>query len=258
MVPAKRSNTTNLFKHLQEHHADVYAAITPKRNCSIPKQKRQLSLRESLEVSKPYNSNSKHTEELTLAVTRFIALDMQPFYIVEKKGFREMLQMFDPKYKVPSRKHFVDSEIPKLFSEVKCKMLYCLSDHAEYFAATTDLWTSAANHPYLSFTVHFIDKDWKLQCFCLDTIPLFSGHTGQNIADAIQDILLNWNLEADNLLINTTDNGLNFVAAFHNILEWPRLSCFGHNLDLATKKSLNISRVQRVIGRRHGLLEMFS
>ena len=157
---------------------------------------------------------------------------------------------------MPSRKHFVDVEIPKLFTEVKCKVLHCLSDHAEYFSATTDLWTSAANHPYLSFTVHFIDKDWKLQCFCLDTVPLFSDHTGQNIADAIQDILLNWNLEADNL-ITTTDNGSNFIAAFHNILEWPRLSCFGHNLDLAINKSLNVSRIQRVVGRCHSLLEVF-
>ena len=233
IVPAKRSNTTNLFKHLQEHHAEVYAKIASKNNYSRPMQKRQLSLLESLEVTKPYNSNSKRAEELTLAVTKFIALDMQPFYIVERKGFREMLQMFDPKYKLPSRKHFVDVEIPKLFTEMKCKVLHCLSDHVEYFAATTDLWTSAASHPYLNFTVHFINKDWKLQCFCLDTIPLFSDHTGQNIADAIQDILLNWILESGNLLITTTDNGSNFVAAFHNILAWPRLSCFGHNLDLA-------------------------
>ena len=141
---------------------------------------------------------------------------------------------------------------------MKCKVLHCLSDHVEYLAATTDLWTSAANHPYLSFTVHFINKDWKLQCFCLDTIPLFSDHTGQNIADAIQDILLNWNLESGNLLITTTDNGSNFVAAFHNILAWPRLSCFGHNLDLAINKSLNVPRIQRVISQCHALLEVFS
>ena len=44
VVPAKCSNTTNLFKHLQEHHADVYTTIMPKSNCGIPKQKRQLSV----------------------------------------------------------------------------------------------------------------------------------------------------------------------------------------------------------------------
>ena len=58
IVLAIRSNTTNLFKHLQEHHADVYAEIALK-NSSRLKQKRQLSLLKSLEVTKPYNSNSK-------------------------------------------------------------------------------------------------------------------------------------------------------------------------------------------------------
>ena len=96
-----------------------------------------------------------------------------------------MLWMFDTKYKLPSWQYFVDVEISMLFTEVKCNVLHCLSEHVEYFAATTDLWTSAANHPYLSFTVNFINKDWKLQCFCLITIPVFSGHTGKNFVDAI-------------------------------------------------------------------------
>ena len=61
IVPAKRFNTTNLFKHLQEHHAKVYK-ITASKNNSRPKQKWQLSLLESLLVTKPYNSNSKRVE----------------------------------------------------------------------------------------------------------------------------------------------------------------------------------------------------
>ena len=50
IVPAKCSNTTNLFKHLQEHHAEIYTKIASKNN-SRPKQKQQLSLLESLEVT---------------------------------------------------------------------------------------------------------------------------------------------------------------------------------------------------------------
>ena len=60
---------------------------------------------------------------------------------------------------------------------------------AESFSATTDLWTSAATEPYMTLTVHFIDKTWNLQSFCLDTVPIFSDHTGQNITDAVMDIL---------------------------------------------------------------------
>ena len=31
-VPAKRANTTNLFRHLQDHHADIYATVPDKNN----------------------------------------------------------------------------------------------------------------------------------------------------------------------------------------------------------------------------------
>ena len=165
--------------------------------------------------------------------------------------------MLDPKYQLPSRRHFVDVQLPRLFSEIRDKVLTELKD-VQYYADTTDLWTSVANHPYLSFTVHFIDQQWNLCSCCLDTAPLFDDHTGQNIADTIQNVLSNWGLRAESLIATTTDNGSNFVSAFHNILEWPRISCFGHNLDLAINKSLMITRVQRAIGRCHSLIELFS
>ena len=80
-----------------------------------------------------------------------------------------------------------------------------------------------------------------MKSYCLDTVPLFEDHTGRNLADAIQDIPANWELRAE-LLVVTTDNGSNFVLAFQ-LLKYPRLSCFGHNLDLAIKKSLQLDRV---------------
>ena len=128
----------------------------------------------------------------------------------------------------------------------------------QFFAGITDLWTSVADHPYLSFTVHFINYHCNLSSFCLNTAPLFDDHTGQNITDTIQDVLSNWGLQAESLIAVTTDNGSSFFSAFHNILEWPRISCFSHNLDLVINKALMITRVQRAIGHCHSLVELFS
>ena len=33
---------------------------------------------------------------------------------------------------------------------------------ADYFAATTDMWSSRTMDPYMSFTVHWITEDMKL------------------------------------------------------------------------------------------------
>ena len=87
----------------------------------------------------------------------------------------------------------------------------------------------------MSFTVHLVDLEWYLQAFCLDTVPLFDDHTGQNIREAFQDILTNWNLSMDQV-----------VAAFSCIYsEW--LSYFGQNLNLVISKALQIDSVQRCI-----------
>ena len=106
----------------------------------------------------------------------------------------------------------------------------------KYFVATGNLWASCAKHPYLSYTVHFIDGAWSVQSFLLDTGPLLNDHTGQNIAETFQNILANWSLTPDNLVATTTDNGSNFVSALQ-ILDWTRLKRFGHNLDLAINNS---------------------
>ena len=87
--------------------------------------------------------------------------------------------------------------------------------------------------------------------------PLYNDHTGQNIAEAFQDVLANWNISMSRITSSTTDNGSNFVAAFTSIdCEW--LSCFGHNLNLAVSKALQIDRVQRCVRKCHSLIEVFS
>ena len=146
--------------------------------------------------------------------------------------------------------------MPTLYTQVMQSVKQDLQ-HAQYFAATTDLWTSAADHPYLSLTVHFISTSWELKSYCLDTVPLLIDHTGQNITETLKDVLANWNLDYKKLTATTTDNGSNFVAAFQS-LEWERISCFGHNLDLSIGKALKFDRVETVIRKCHKLVELFS
>ena len=217
----------------------VFSEIVPAAS-RVPKRK-QATLVEVVEKAKKYDPKSARAQELNHAVTHYIVKDMQPFYCVERSGFKHLVNVLDPKYQIPSRKHFSKYEIPKLYNEV-IGIVKPEVQRARYFAASTDLWSSKANHPYLSFTVHFISKSWDLNSYCLDTVPIFEDHTGQNLADAIQDILANWELKPEDLVGTTTDNGSNFIAAF-NLLDWPRISCFGHNLDLAINKVLKIHRI---------------
>ena len=76
-----------------------------------------------------------------------------------------MIAKLNPRYKIPSRKYFAD--------QVKDIVVVPKLQELEYFSATTDFWTSQANHPYLSYRVHFVDRKWELKSFCLETVPFF-------------------------------------------------------------------------------------
>ena len=82
-------------------------------------------------------------------------------------------------------------------------------------------------------------------------------HTGMNLQDALSQTLLNWELDATKLVVLTTDSGSNIVLACE-LLHWRRLSCFGHNLDLAIQKGLADGRVERVLRVCRHIVSSFS
>ena len=168
-----------------------------------------------------------------------------------------MIAKLHQRNELPGRKYFVEYQLPQLYNEVKPKIVILKLEEAVHLSVTTDMWTSNSNSPYMSLMAHFINSAWHLQSLYLDTIPFFSDRMGQNIAEAFQDVLANWNISISHVTASTTDNGSNFVAAFGSIeCEW--LSCFGHNLNLAVSKAVQIDHVQLCIRKCHSLIEVFS
>ena len=261
-VPAKGGNTTNLLTHLRDRHPDVYADAQPKvakkgAASTVPTiASKQPTLQQSVERTSKYPAQSAIAQELNHAVTYFLAKDVHPLHTVDKLGFRQLVFKLNPRYQLPSRKHFTEYEVPKLYNHVRDFVVKPTITEAKHFSATTDLWTSAATVPFMTVTIHFIDNEWVLRSYCLSTFPLYEDHTGQNLADAITDVLANWDLRADQIVATTTDNASNIIAAF-NLLGMLRLSCFGHNLDLAINRGLQVDRVKRALGKCHSLVELF-
>jgi hypothetical protein len=66
-----------------------------------------------------------------------------------------------------------------------------LSKISSKISLTADFWTSLKMKSFMAITIHFIDKDWKLQHFVLDIFEFKGSHTGEIIADKIYDFLKN-------------------------------------------------------------------
>ena len=60
--------------------------------------------------------------------------------------------------------------------------------HLASMALTTDIWTSMATETYMTVTAHYIDPNWKLQNFVLETLSFPERHTGVNIAQKLKEV----------------------------------------------------------------------
>ena len=261
-VSAKDGNTTNLYSHLKNKHPDVYA--TTKMKSSQPRRKssyrdlEQPTIQDSFLRGRKLPTNGNKHKRLTKSITYWLAKDAQPEYSVEKPGFKQMINTFCPRYQLPSRNYFSRTALPKLFSETYQQIQTTLSSkEVSYFSATTDLWTSCARDPFLSFTLHHISPQWELFSNCLCTRYIVDDHTGENLKESLLEIFAEWGLNQEQLVAITTDSGANVKLACR-LLQWKRLSCFGHNLDLSVTKGLQIPPIQEILKVCRQVVSKFS
>ena len=191
---------------------------------------KQSSLQESFSSVVPYDKKGKKWRDITKSVGYHIAKDMAPISVVEQKGFVNMLHTIDARYQLPSRNYFAREVLPDMYATLRQKLSERLAK-VTHFGLTTDMWTSRTCEPYMCLTVHFIE-DWEMKTACLQTSYFPDNHTGENIAEALQDALASWGLNEKGLVAITTDNGSNIIKAVE-LQKWPRMQCFGHRLHLA-------------------------
>lgn len=149
---------------------------------------------------------------------------------VENKGFKCLMKVLDPRYELPSRTFFSNTAMPRLYTECRQKLEHQIQK-VQFFATTSDLWSSRTSEPYLSLTIHYIDN-WKLCSATLQATYFPDDHTGELIAQGLRDALESWGLREENMTCMTTDSGTNMVKALQ-LNNWTRLPCFGHRLHLA-------------------------
>jgi len=91
----------------------------------------------------------------------FVAVDMMPYNIVEKEGFKAYTRALNPSYRLPSRSTLTNKRIPDLYQETKLIVQNIVST-TTFLSLTTDCWTSISNKPFLALTCHFLDKQFNL------------------------------------------------------------------------------------------------
>lgn len=258
-VKTKDSSTSNLKTHLLHNHPAAHAELenksakgqhsvteTPsistssitsskKRKCNSGSST-QPTITQAVSWMTKYKLDSSKHKAITSKITILLAKQMLPPLLVDSAEWIDLLHELNPQYVCPGRKHFSNTAIPTLYTEVKSVVMGDLKT-ASGISCTTDGWSSITTDPYLSLTVHFLTPSYVLRSYCLRTIYLPESHTAENVAAMLRSVLAEYDLHIQDVTTFTTDNGANMKAAIR-VLDVVRIPCFGHVLHNAINKSL--------------------
>ncbi|XP_043528369.1 zinc finger BED domain-containing protein 4 [Frieseomelitta varia] len=109
-IKIKYSNTSSLGRHLKYTHSNVINLVTCTEAEASNNQQQNITY---------LDKNSKRSREFTKAIASMMALDLQPYSLVEGCGFRKLMKIAEPLYKIPSRTTFSREIIPKLYEKIK-------------------------------------------------------------------------------------------------------------------------------------------
>ena len=239
MAMSRNFTNTNLKAHLQLHHKKEYnefmkadEEIRALRKNSKTSVVKQQTLEQTVASMAPYQFDHPRARKLHRAIAEMVCVDCLPFYTVEKPGFLRLIHTIEPRYKPCSRTYLSQTMIPSMYDSVKSHVAQ-LIDLEPHISITTDIWSSDSLDSYISFTAHWINKDWEYKEGCLHALPFNERHTGENIANMFTSCVDAWKIK-DKVHLVLRDSGSNFVAGFRDI-GLLTSSCFAHTLQLAVK-----------------------
>ena len=154
-------NTSSIANHLYSNHRiNIKESKLPSTTTG------HLSIKAAFSNSYSYCSSSQKYRDLEESMCNFILQTGQPLSIVDNKHFIKMLDLFDSKYKLPTRQRFSYEIVQLKFESFKIKVMHLLNE-VEFCHLTTDGRTSQASHLHTGATIHFVDQN-----FCLKSIRI--------------------------------------------------------------------------------------
>lgn len=199
----------------------------------------------------PRKLRSDEKTKVDKALMGLFTKDLQPFSIVEDKGFKEFVSQLNPSYSLPSRKVVSNVMLQTTFQKCLDITKNYVKSEAKFVCITTDCWSSRNAESYIAVTCHFITNDFKLESVLLDCTLITGSHTGENLSIEIRKILQEWEL-IDKVTMGVSDNASNISNAFQKYLNLDHIGCYAHSLNLIVQSGLEvfeatINKIKRIV-----------
>lgn len=232
----KSASTGTLINHLKRHTKE-FREFSLERNLKDSKKEenagKQPTLSEVFQKKETFTTSHPRHIQITKSVVEMMATDLHSYSLVQEKSFKNLLQVLEPRYKLPSRTTFSQSLVPALYASEKKKLQVLLENelsNVPSLSLTTDTWTSRSNDSFLCLTAHYLTKDFDNRSFVLGNKNKGVSHSRLFIGQ-LEEIVEEWKLPKMPIFV-VSDNGANIKAALERS-SWERVSCFAHSLQLA-------------------------
>lgn len=168
-----------------------------------------------------------------------------------------MVNVMEPHYPIPIpiREHLTKVCIPRLYTQTKAHIKASL-DSAARVAVTCNGRTSRTTEAYITITAHFINKEWELLTYVLQTRDMPKSHTGHNLAEHLRKALTEWGITEKVPLI-VTDNVSNMTIVAEEAAFTLHVKCYAHTPNLAAQHALKITAVACLLGRVRRIVNVF-
>jgi hypothetical protein len=177
------------------------------------------------------DSDFQRRAELDIAI--YFATGNLSFQHISSKAFRRFMLARDPKVTVKSRSSLVKTSIPLLERNLREAQDRLLEEHMPGVPGagfTSDMWSSKGQHSYLSLTMHFIDKKWRLHNLLIACRHIEEpSHTAALIGENLEDMLSEVKLPESVNIAFTTDGASAMVKSMtHSPMVHEHLVCICH------------------------------
>jgi len=163
-----------------------------------------------------------------------------PFDIVEDEEFKNLLEMLNGGYALPSKKTISNTMILNLYNQIYEK-LQILMTNCFAVCLTTNDWTSVKNESFMGITAHFINDEGLLQSIFLGCEMFDDRYTIDNWDTYLKNIIHQWNIEHKITAI-VSDNAPNIVGAIKKF-NYHHIPCFAHSINLVVQSGLKVISV---------------
>uniref|UniRef100_A0A914M9M7 HAT C-terminal dimerisation domain-containing protein n=1 Tax=Meloidogyne incognita TaxID=6306 RepID=A0A914M9M7_MELIC len=200
------------------------------------------------ESFKQWTADGEMTERVDKAVISLICTAGLPFSFVEEPGFKNLLHILQPQYKIRSRKFFVYESLPNMYQDMVDVVKKDVSS-APFVSLCIDSWSSEeSTHSLLGVTCHFLKENFEPTHVLLAASPIKGSHTGDKIASLVAKVITNFGIDKKvHMVIRDNESAMQKATRIAGL---GSQHCSSHKIQLAIGDGLKLlSGFKEVIER---------